>query len=194
MNITLSANDALLVVDMQNDFMPGGSLEVTGSDTIIPVINAYIHRFNSAGLPIFASRDYHPADHISFIDQQGQWPPHCVAETAGAQFHEDLQFPDSTIIISKGTNREKDAYSAFDSTGLIKILHDKAINRVFVCGVATDYCVHASVKDLLIAKDFTVLLLTDAIKAVDLAPGDGDKARAELKALGAIEITLNELI
>lgn len=192
-NITPSAHDALLVVDMQNDFMPGGSLAVTGSDTIIPAINTYLQHFNGADLPIFASRDYHPADHISFIDQEGQWPPHCVAESSGAEFHKDLKFPDSTVIISKGTDRKLEAYSALDSTGLSAILDKNDISRVFVCGVATDYCVYASAKDLLIAKKFTVILLTDAIKAVDLVPGDGDKAIAELKTLGAKEITLDDL-
>lgn len=193
MNITLSLHDALLVVDMQNDFMPGGSLAVANSDNIIPTINRYLKRFSSADLPIFASRDFHPADHVSFIDQQGQWPSHCVAETSGAEFHKDLEFPESTVIISKGTDRDKEAYSALDATGLGETLNKNDINRVFVCGVATDYCVYASAKDLLTAKKFTVILLTDAVKAVDLVPGDGDKAIAELLSLGAIDITLDDL-
>lgn len=192
MDIKISDHDALLVVDMQNDFLPGGSLAVSGSDMIIPVINSYLDTFTKAGQPIFASRDYHPANHMSFVAQQGQWPPHCVAGTSGAEFHPALHFSDNTIIISKGTAQDKEAYSALESTGLASMLHDHDIRRVFVCGVATDYCVHASAKDLLTEK-FEVILLTDAIKAVDLVAGDGDKAITELKALGATQITFNNL-
>jgi len=192
MRIQLQHGDALLVADIQYDFLPGGSLGVPGSDAIIATVNAYIQLFVEAKLPVVASRDYHPENHISFRDQGGPWPVHCVAGSKGAEFHADLRLPASTIIISKGTSSEREAYSALDSTPLKALLREKAIKRVFVCGIATDYCVLASAKDLLQA-GYRVVLLTDAVKAIDLQAGDGDKAIQTLTALGATTITLHNL-
>lgn len=188
----LTESDALLVVDVQNDFLSGGSLAVPKSNTILPVINDYLELFQRNGLPVFASRDYHPEDHVSFSTRQGPWPPHCVAGTPGAEFHIDLNLPENCVIISKATSSEKDAYSALDSTGLGKKLQLLGIKRVFVCGLATDYCVHASAKDLL-KEGFDVIILIDAIQAVNVTPGDGDKALDDLKSLGAIEISLKDI-
>ncbi len=193
MKISLNVHDALLIVDMQNDFLPGGNLAVRGSDAIISVVNNYIQNFAAAGLPIFASRDFHPADHISFQSRGGTWPPHCVAGSQGAEFHPDLHIPENAVIISKGTTQDAEAYSALDATPLRQQLRNNNIKRVFVCGLATDYCVHASVIDLLKA-DFSVFVLCDAIKAVDVQPGDGDRALKELTDKGALAITTDNFI
>jgi nicotinamidase/pyrazinamidase len=193
MKISLDVHDALLVVDMQNDFLPGGSLAVSGSDAIISIVNSYIQDFITAGLPVFASRDFHPVDHISFQHSGGTWPLHCVANSKGAEFHPDLQLPEKAIIISKGTNKDAEAYSALDATRLNHHLQKDGIKRVFVCGLATDYCVYASALDLLKA-DFTVFVLRDAVKAVDVQPGDGDRALKELTDRGAIAITRDNFI
>ncbi len=192
MKIRTDRRDALLVVDMQNDFLPGGSLGIPGSDAILPVVNSYISRFSGSGLPVFASRDYHPADHISFVDRGGLWPPHCVVGTKGVEFHPDLQLPAEVLIVSKATSEDKDAYSALEETSFLDQLRELKIRRVFVCGLAMDYCVFHSGYDLLKA-EFAVVLLVDAVKAVDIKPGDGDRAREELRRLGAIEITRDDL-
>ena len=185
------SHDALLVVDMQNDFLPGGSLGIEGADSIIEVVNSYIERFARTASAIFASRDYHPPDHISFSARGGPWPPHCVAGTHGAEFHPALRLPPGARIISKATSPDKDAYSALEDTPLLEQLRAEGIDRVFICGLAMDYCVLASGRDLLQA-GFEVVVLTDAVGAVDLRPGDGMRAREELRQLGAIEITYND--
>ncbi|SHO46404.1 isochorismatase family protein [Desulfopila aestuarii] len=192
MRTALQPDDALLVVDMQNDFLPGGSLAVPDSAAIIPQVNSCIERFTANGLPVFASRDFHPTDHISFVANGGQWPPHCVAGTWGAEFHPDLRLPDSVIIISKGTDAGREAYSALDATPLSEVLEEKAIERLFVCGLATDYCVLASAKDLLDA-GYLVTLITDSMRAVNVHEGDGDRALQSLIELGASTTTCNEL-
>ena len=180
----ICAGDALLVVDMQNDFMAGGSLAVPRAEEVIGPVNDCINAFSRAGLPVFASRDYHPADHLSFNESGGPWPPHCVAGTLGAEFKAELCLPADTIIISKATQKDIEAYSAMESTELPTLLARQHIRRVFVCGLATDYCVLASAKDLL-AAGYEVIMLQDGIRAVDVQPGDGDRALAELVQLGA---------
>lgn len=189
----LHPGDALLVVDMQNDFVEGGSLAVAGSLQIIAPVNRLIGLFDQAGLPIFASRDFHPSDHISFHAQGGPWPPHCIAGTSGAQWHPDLHLPARTFIVSKATTTDREAYSALDHTGLDSLLHREKIKRVYLCGLATDYCVLASARDLL-AAGFTVLVVTDAIKAVDVVAGDGERAIATLTAAGAKTITSADML
>ncbi|WP_163337427.1 nicotinamidase [Desulfopila sp. IMCC35008] len=192
MKISLYDNDALLIVDVQNDFLPGGNLGVPEGDQIVPVINSYISLFTNAKLHVFASRDYHPADHCSFAEQGGSWPSHCVAGTRGADFAAGLNLPEDVSIISKATEQDRDAYSALEATGLNNELKQQQVKRVFVCGLATDYCVLASVRGLLQA-DFEVILLVDAIKGVNLTPGDSDKAIKEMLAKGAVKLTLEEL-
>lgn len=191
-DIHLTAGDALLIVDVQNDFLPGGALGVTRGDEIVPVLNRYIRSFESAGLPVYASRDWHPADHCSFKAQGGIWPPHCIAGTAGAAFAAELALPEDATVISKAATREKDAYSAFEQTDLADTLRARGIHRVFVGGLTTDYCVLNTVRDAL-EHGFEVCLLQDAIRAVDLDAGDGRKAQDEMHRLGARPIHIEAL-
>jgi nicotinamidase/pyrazinamidase len=176
--------DALLVVDMQSDFMPGGALPVACGDRIVEPINAYMRSYSAQNRPIFATRDWHPADHCSFVEQGGPWPSHCVAGTAGAQFATTLQMPPETVVISKATSAESDAYSGFAGTDLEEQLRAASARRVAVCGLATDYCVLQTVRDAL-AKGFKVLVLEDAIAAVERNAGDGERAIAVMRAMGA---------
>jgi nicotinamidase/pyrazinamidase len=176
--------DALVIVDVQNDFLPGGSLAVPDGDEVISVINTWIRRFRAAGLPVFATRDWHPADHCSFQEQGGPWPPHCVAGTKGAAFSSELTLPPAVGIVSKAMNPEMDAYSDFEDTGFSDQLRELGVRRLFVGGLATDYCVRATVLDAL-EEGFHVVLLIDAVRAVDVRPGDGDRAWAEMLAAGA---------
>lgn len=179
------SKQALIIVDLQNDFCPGGSLAVPDGDRIVPVVNELIERFSGAGLPIFATRDWHPEGHISFKAQGGLWPPHCVQNTTGVEFHPELRLPDSATIISKADTRERDAYSGFDGTNLEALLKEAEVDQVVVCGLATDYCVKATVLDGLKA-GFKVIVVEDAIRGVDVEPGDSRKALAEMKEAGAI--------
>ncbi len=181
--------DALLIVDMQNDFLPGGSLAVPRGDEVVPVLNSYLKLFTSRNLPIYATRDWHPEQHCSFKAQGGSWPPHCVQGTRGAEFAAALQLPPSTVIISKATTVEQDAYSGFEGTNLDQQLHAANVHRLFIGGLATDYCVLSTVRDAL-KLGYRVLLLADAIRAVDVQPGDGQRAEQEMFGLGAQRITL----
>ncbi len=185
--IKLDDEDALLIVDVQNDFLPGGNLAVTNGDKIIPVLNLCINKFQKCNRPIFASRDWHPENHCSFKKEGGIWPPHCIASTPGAQFASALNLPNNTFIISKATESGKDAYSAFEGTDLHKKLQDKKVQRLFVGGLATDYCVFNSVKDA-ITNNYRVYVLQDAIQAVNVHADDGVKAEKEMQKLGAIFI------
>lgn len=187
-HIELEASDALIVVDVQNDFLPGGNLAVPDGNAVIAPINHYIEIFHSKGLPIYATRDWHPQDHCSFKQQGGIWPPHCIAGTRGAEFSAELNLPSDTIIISKATTRDKDAYSGFESTTLDQQLHEKGLKRLFIGGLATDYCVLNTVKDAITYK-YTVILLQDAIRPVNVHPNDGDQTIQEMRHLGAIPVT-----
>ena len=182
-------NDALLIVDVQNDFLPGGSLAVPKSDEIVPVLNRYLNIFSA--LPVFATRDWHPLQHCSFRAQGGPWPPHCVAGTSGAAFAATLQLPLSAVIVSKATALEQDAYSGFQGTDLDSLLRAGGINRLFSGGLATDYCVLNTVRDAL-KLGYRVLLLGDAIRAV--MPDDGQRAEMEMISLGAQRITCEEVL
>jgi nicotinamidase/pyrazinamidase len=184
--------DALIVVDVQKDFMPGGRLSVPRGDDVVAPLNRYLSAFQARRLPIYATRDWHPPNHCSFIAQGGPWPSHCVAESDGAAFAAPLALPADTIVISKATAPSRDAYSAFDGTELAAILHARNVRRVFVGGLATDYCVLSTVKDA-IKNGFEVDLLEDAIRAVDLEPDDGAKALAEMRRLGAKPTSLAKL-
>lgn len=184
--------DALLIVDVQVDFLPGGALAVPGGDQVVPVLNAWAALFESRGLPVFATRDWHPDDHCSFEPQGGPWPPHCVAGTHGAEFAPGLRLPKSAGIVSKATQAGEEAYSGFEGTDLVSRLNAAGVQRLFIGGLATDYCVLATVRDAL-ASGFQVCLLPDAIRAVDLEPGDGDRAVREMQALGARPTALEQL-
>jgi nicotinamidase/pyrazinamidase len=179
---------ALLVVDPQNDFCPGGSLAVPGGDLIIPVVNRYIEIFAQGKHPVFASRDWHPAETGHFREYGGLWPPHCIRETAGARFHPVLRLPTDAMVVSKGMDPTRDDYSAFNAVTeegrpFAECLRELGITHLFVCGLATDYCVRQSSLDALTA-GFGVTVLTDAVKGVDLTPGDSERALKEIVAAG----------
>lgn len=184
MKYRLSSTDGLLVVDVQYDFLEEGALAVPGSNRVLPVIKKYLHLFAAKSLLVVASRDWHPESHCSFAENGGPWPVHCVAGTSGAAFHKDLVYPENHLVVSKATDPTRDAYSAFDGTELGEILSDKGIKRLFICGLATDYCVLYSVKDA-INNGFKVVVLNDGIAAVNVNEGDGDRAVEEMEKLGA---------
>lgn len=186
----LQPGDALLVVDVQNDFLPGGSLAVPHGDRVVPALNRYIGAFEAQHLPVYATRDWHPERHCSFRAQGGPWPPHCVAHTRGAEFAAALSLPPAATMISKATSADRDAYSGFEGTDLDRRLRAAGVRRLFVGGLATDYCVLNTVRDAL-QLGYEVLLLTDAIRAVDVQPGDGQRAEAEMTRLGALRISMN---
>jgi len=181
--------DALLIVDVQKDFLPGGSLPVPQGDRIIPSINRYIELFQADHLPIIASRDWHPANHCSFRSQGGPWPPHCIMNTPGACFADSLALPENVILVSKGSLANRDAYSAFQDTGLAQLLHQAGVKRLFIGGLATDYCVQETLLSAL-QHHFEVMLLVDAIQAVNLRPDDGRRARDRMLAAGAVPVSL----
>lgn len=186
----LQEGDALLIVDVQNDFLHGGSLAVPRGDEVVPMLNRYLNIFAAQNLPVYATRDWHPEQHCSFRAWGGIWPPHCVADTRGAQFAADLQLPPEAVIISKATTVEQDAYSGFQDTDLDTLLYATNIRRLFIGGLATDYCVLNTVRDA-IGLGYQVLLLTDAIRAVDVPAGDGLRAEEEMVKLGALRITVD---
>lgn len=182
MKADLAGGDALIIVDVQNDFLPGGSLPVPLGNEVIPGLNRYIAAFLFRQLPIFATRDWHPPDHCSFQQQGGPWPPHCVAQTAGAAFPANLEIPCDTHIISKATSREKDAYSGFFETELNAVLQSAGISRLFIGGLATEYCVLNTVKDALTYR-YTTFVLRDAVRGIDV--NSSRSALEEMAHLGA---------
>jgi nicotinamidase/pyrazinamidase len=189
--------DALVVVDLQNDFCPSGALAVHDGDAIVPVVNRYLERFESVGAHVFLTRDWHPPVTTHFQAYGGTWPPHCVQGTRGAEFHPGLKPPARAEVVSKGMDPTRDSYSAFqaeDEAGrtLPAVLAARGIRRLYVGGLATDYCVRASALDAL-RKGFDVVVLTDAIGAVDLEPGDGVRALGEMRKAGAKFATMNDL-
>lgn len=178
-----------MIVDVQNDFCPGGSLAVTGGDQVVPVLNRYIEGFKAAHLPILATRDWHPEKTSHFKAYGGVWPAHCVHGTRGAEFHPDLRLPSDAVIVAKGMGADEDSYSGFQGrddrgVGLADLLRGLGVERIFVGGLATDYCVKCTVLDGL-KEGFKVVLLEDAIRGVDLRPGDSARAIAEMVQAGA---------
>ena len=190
-NFSVGKTDALLVVDVQKDFCPGGALPVPGGDEVIPALNDYIKIFKKANARIFATRDWHPADHVSFKAQGGPWPPHCVQNTEGAQFHPDLKLPSDAAIMSKALDPHKEAYSGFDGTELANTLKKQGVTRVFVGGLATDYCVKNTVLDARKIGFETVLLL-DAVRGINAEPNDAAKAVDKMIESGAEQGTLTD--
>lgn len=191
-NLKPAEGDALIMVDVQNDFLPGGNLGVPDGDSVLPVMNRYLELFRRTGLPIYATRDWHPQNHCSFKAQGGPWPPHCIADSEGAAFAKDLRMGEDVDVISKATTVGKDAYSGFEGTNLAKRLRKQKVNRLFIGGLATDYCVLNTVKDAL-REGFQVLLLEDGIRGVDVNAGDSEKAIEEMHALGARSIRLEDV-
>ncbi|MBS7653634.1 nicotinamidase [Candidatus Bathyarchaeota archaeon] len=184
--------DALIVVDVQIDFCPGGSLPVPEGDKIVPVLNKYIEKFDRSGALIFATRDWHPSNHISFKDYGGLWTPHCVQGTDGANFHPNLQLPERVKIVSKATDPFKEAYSGFEGTNLAEDLRRAGVKRVFVGGLATEYCVKNTVLDAL-NLGFETFILEDAVRGINVKPSDIEKAMKEMLGKGAKKITLSDL-
>jgi nicotinamidase/pyrazinamidase len=180
----LSAGDALIVVDVQRDFLPGGALPVPGGDAVVEPLNICIDAFRHARLPILYTRDWHPANHCSFRAQGGAWPAHCVAGTPGADFAPGLNAPGEAEIVSKATTAEREAYSGFEGTDLGQRLRRLGVRRLFVAGLATDYCVRATVLDAL-REGFDVVALTDAMQPVEVHAGDGARALEEMGSGGA---------
>lgn len=188
---------ALLIIDVQNDFCPGGSLPVREGDRVVPVLNRYIELFREWKLPIFASRDWHPATTSHFRDFGGIWPAHCVQGSQGARFHRDLALPEETIVISKGLDPNRDDYSAFQAateSGMTfpAQLEAMAINKLYVGGLATDYCVKESVLDGL-RHGLEMILLEDAVRGVDLNPCDSAKAVEEMVRAGAVLMNFSKM-
>jgi nicotinamidase/pyrazinamidase len=186
-DIRLQPGDALMMVDVQNDFLPGGGLAVASGDEVVAPLNEWIARFTAAKLPVFATRDWHPPGHCSFRERGGTWPPHCVADTRGAEFAAALAVPPDAHVVSKASQPEADAYSGFGGTDLDLQLRRMQVRRLFVGGLATDYCVLQTVADAL-RLGYGVMLLVDGIRAVDLQPGDGERAIAAMVGGGAVAV------
>ncbi len=185
---------ALLIVDVQNDFCPGGALPVPAGDEVVPVLNDYAQRFSGHGYPVFASRDWHPQVTRHFKEQGGPWPPHCVAETRGAAFHPQLKLPANASVLTKGTDPEDDGYSAFEAEdpegrNLSDALKKDDVASLYVGGLATEYCVRASVMDGL-KNGLDVVVLLDAVRGIDVEEGDMARALDEMLRAGARTATL----
>lgn len=190
---TLNKTDALLVTDVQNDFLPKGSLPVPEGEEVIPVLNEYLNKFQKSGSNVLASRDWHPINHMSFKAQGGPWPPHCVQNTKGAQFHRDLKLPQNVTVISKATRPDHEAYSAFDGTNLAEELQKMGAKRFFIGGLATDYCIVNTVKDAR-KLGFETVVLMDAIRGIDVNPGDVDNAVDSMVEAGAEQATVENFV
>jgi nicotinamidase/pyrazinamidase len=180
---------ALIVVDVQNDFCPGGTLAVPHGDDVVAPLNQQIEKFLARGEPVYKTRDWHPPTTKHFADYGGTWPVHCVQNTSGAQFHPELKDDPRIHIISKGVG-DTDGYSAFDETELASKLHQQGVQELVVGGLATDYCVKNTVLDAL-KNGFKVKALENAIRAVDLQQGDGERAIEEMRVAGAEIISTN---
>lgn len=188
---------ALLIVDLQNDFCSGGTLAVPDGDDVVPVLNRYIGLFGGQGLPVFASRDWHPEQSHHFREGGGIWPIHCVQGSLGARFHPDLRLPEDVVVVSKGMDAKEDGFSAFEGVTLdgrdfLGCLREMAVEHLYVGGLATDYCVKNTVLDAL-HHGFRVTLLLDAVRGVDLMPGDSESAIREMVTAGAVIVSLEGL-
>ncbi len=193
----MEAAMALIIVDVQNDFCPGGALAVPGGDLVAAPLSQLAARFVASGLPVFASRDWHPSETSHFQPFGGSWPVHCVGDTPGAAFHPDLHLPPATMIVSKGMDPTADGYSAFDAVtaegiGLADLLAAVGVSHLCVGGLATDYCVKATVLEAR-ARGFAVSLLCDAVAGVNVRPGDADRALAEMEGAGARLVAIDDL-
>lgn len=181
--------DAVIVVDVQNDFCPGGALAVPDGDQVIPPLNALLRR---ATCFIAATRDWHPVNHCSFTDQGGAWPVHCVADTTGADFHPHLDRSQLQEIVSKATSPDQEAYSGFQGTSLATLLQERGVKRVLIGGLATDYCVKATAIDARQA-GFEVIILEDAIRGVEVNPGDRAQATEEMRQAGCTFLRTDQI-
>jgi nicotinamidase/pyrazinamidase len=180
---------ALLVVDVQNDFCPGGALGVPGGDRIVPAVNRHIAEAEARGMAVYATRDWHPAVTTHFKEYGGEWPPHCVQNTEGARFRPDLKLPADAIVVSKGDDPAKQGYSAFDGhteagKPLLRDLQERNVGRLYVAGLATDYCVKETALDAIEA-GLQVRVLDDAIAGIDVRAGDVNRALDQITRAGA---------
>ena len=191
--MTIEPTDALIVVDIQNDFCPWGALGVKGGDEIVAPANRLADRFKHC----VYTRDWHPENHCSFNEtpefMDGSWPVHCVQDTPGAEFHPYLHVMDDSWIVSKATEPDKEAYSAFDGTSLEEQLRAKAISRIFICGLATDYCVRATALDGL-QLGLEVVVILNACRGVDVPPGSVAQAISEMREAGVVFCSTEELL
>jgi len=188
----MRGKDALIVVDVQNDFCPGGALAVRNGDDVVAVLNRYIEKFLEARLPIFATRDWHPEKTSHFNSYGGPWPTHCVQRTRGAEFHPGLRLGPGVVVVSKGAGADEDGYSGFqgrDSSGapLAELLRERGVEVIFVGGLATDYCVKHTALDG-IRQGFRVVLIGDAVRGVDLNPNDSARAVKEMSDAGGLTL------
>jgi nicotinamidase/pyrazinamidase len=177
----MQSGDALLLVDVQNDFCPGGALPIPAGDAVVPVLNRWIEAAGAAAVPVYASRDWHPANHLSFAEQGGPWPPHCLQDSDGARFHPDLALPEQAIKVTKGVRFDQDQYSAFDQTGLAGEMRHRGISRIWLGGLAQDVCVAATALDAR-REGFEVLLIRDGTRPV--TDEGGRKALREMEQAG----------
>lgn len=185
---------ALIIVDVQNDFCPGGSLAVPEGDQVVPVINKLAPLFPV----VVATQDWHPANHCSFQAQGGPWPPHCIQGSTGAQLHPAVDRQHITAYVKKGVLPNKDAYSGFEGTDeagrtLAELLRQRGVKEIYVTGLATDYCVRATALDGL-KEGFKVHVVTDAVRGVNVKPGDDQRALEEMRAAGASLETSAEIL
>ena len=191
--MNIEPNDALIVVDVQRDFCPGGALAVPDGAAVAPLINRVAQRFRRR----VYTRDWHPVNHCSFSADpkwvDGSWPAHCVQDTPGAAFDPALAVPEDALVVSKGARADAEAYSGFDGTGLDAELRGMGVRRVFVCGLATDYCVKATALDAL-ERAFDVVVIEDACRGVDNPAGTAAQAIADLCKAGAQICTSGELL
>jgi nicotinamidase/pyrazinamidase len=185
---TLESSDAFLVTDIQNDFLPGGALPVSGGDEVIPILNEYVRLFRAAKAFVFASRDWHPKNHMSFKAQGGPWPPHCVQKTKGARFSSSLKLPKGTAVISKATDPKHESYSVFDKTEFDAELQKRGVKRLFVGGLATDYCIVNTVLDAR-KLGYPTVVLMDAVRGINVKPHDVEKAIEMMAKAGAQQAT-----
>jgi len=188
MSVRIGEGDALIVVDVQNDFCPGGALPVPQGDQVVPVINRIAPLFPF----VVATQDWHPPHHVSFRERGGPWPPHCLQGSRGAEFHPHLNVREIDVVVQKATQPDKDAYSGFEGTNLEEILRENNIRRVFITGLATDYCVRATALDALKA-GFETFIVTDAVRGVDAEPGDSERALREVEEAGGALVNSQNL-
>ncbi|MCC5808810.1 MAG: nicotinamidase [Ectothiorhodospiraceae bacterium] len=178
----MTTGDALLIVDVQNDFCPGGALPIAEGDAVVPVLNRWIEQAAARGVPVYASRDWHPVGHVSFEASGGPWPPHCLQDSEGARFHPELKLPETVVKVTKGVRFDQDQNSAFDQTGLAEELRQRGVKRLWVGGLAEDVCVLATVLDGC-REGFEVHLIPDATRPV--SPEGGARARQDMQRAGA---------
>jgi nicotinamidase/pyrazinamidase len=180
---------ALLIIDFQNDFTSGGALEVPDGDEIARPVRRLAERFEV----VAATRDWHPPDHASFETQGGTWPVHCVQGTPGAQFHPAMERVHLDAVVDVGRGRDDEGYSGFERSDLARILRDRDVDEVYVCGLATDYCVRASAIDAC-KEGFEVTVVEDAVRGVEVTPGDSERAFSDMRVAGATVARSDEVL